>query len=208
MKIDVKNYDGIARDLFTPVYPVIAQQIVSYTGITRGTCLDIGCGSGYLGAALARVTDLFIHFFDQSAEMLTLVDRTIAENNLRARSAVLQGDVSAIGLPDASVDLAVSRGSIFFWEDLPQAFKEIDRLLAPGGYAYIGGGFGSRELKETIERDMASRDKGSRAFSDKVRRNLGPEMRTRFEAGLAAAGIDAFTILQSEDIGLWVVMKK
>jgi ubiquinone/menaquinone biosynthesis C-methylase UbiE len=208
LKIDAKKYNAIARDVFAPVYPVIARQIVSHTGVTSGTCVDIGCGSGYLGAALARITDLFVHFLDQSADMITLVERTIAENGLQARSATLQGDVTDINLADASVNLVASRGSVFFWKDLPRAFKEIYRILAPQGWAYIGGGFGSRELKESIEREMASRGKGSGPFSDKVRRNLGPETRNRFVTALETAGIASYTILQSDDIGLWLVMRK
>ncbi|MBC7343666.1 MAG: methyltransferase domain-containing protein, partial [Clostridia bacterium] len=35
-----------------------------------------------------------------------------------------------------------------FWENLEKAFKEIHRVLAPGGIAYIGGGFGTSELKK------------------------------------------------------------
>ncbi|MFH0730073.1 MAG: class I SAM-dependent methyltransferase [Pseudomonadota bacterium] len=208
MKIDAQKYDNIARGVFAPVYPVIAHQILSRTGVTQGVCLDIGCGGGYLGAALARTTDLFIHFFDSSEEMLTIANRTIAENGLRTRAGTLLGEVSAIALPDASVNLAVSRGSIFFWENLPRAFSEIHRVLAPDGWAYIGGGFGSREIKETIAHEMTSRNQGNDEFSAKIRKNLGMETRARFEAALEMAGIDDFFILHNEDIGLWFVIRK
>jgi len=208
MIIDAPKYDHIARGVFAPVYPVIARQILARTGVTQGVCLDIGCGGGYLGAALARTTDLFIHFLDSSEEMLAIASRTIAENGLRTRAGTLLGEVSAIALPDASVNLAVSRGSIFFWEDLPRAFREIYRVLAPDGWAYIGGGFGSREIKETIEHEMTSRNQGNNEFSAKVRKNLGMETRARFEAALETAGIDDFFILHNEDIGLWFVIRK
>jgi SAM-dependent methyltransferase len=79
MKIDAQKYDHIARGVFAPVYPVIAHQILSRTCVTQGVCLDIGCGGGYLGAALARTTDLFLHFFDSSEEMLAIANRTIRE---------------------------------------------------------------------------------------------------------------------------------
>lgn len=208
MKIDHQNYDDVARTIFAPAYPIIAGQIISKTGVTKGTCLDIGCGGGYLGAALARKTNLFVHFFDQSVEMLEIVKRTISENGLENRSGIIQGDVSAISLPNKSVDLAVSRGSVFFWEDLPAAFKEICRVLSPGGWAYIGGGFGSNALKKCIERKMAGLNKNGGPFSDRVRRNLGPETRIRFERALVSAGIDDFEVLQDDDIGLWLVLRK
>ncbi len=208
MEIDAQKFDRIARGVFAPVYPVIAGQIISRTGVTRGICLDIGCGGGYLGLSLARTTELFVHFFDPSPEMLAIANRTIAESGLQARADTLQGEVSAIPLPDASVNLAVSRGSIFFWEDLPQAFREIHRVLAPDGWAYIGGGFGSRELKESIESEMSSRNQGGDDFCARVRRNLGTETRGRFETALETAGIASYIILHSDDIGLWLIMRK
>lgn len=75
-------------------------------------------------------------------------------------------------------------------------------MLTPGGWAYIGGGFGSRELKESIESEMASRNQGGDDFCDRVRRNLGAETRGRFETALETAGIAAYIILHNEDIGL------
>ncbi|MBI5591732.1 MAG: class I SAM-dependent methyltransferase [Deltaproteobacteria bacterium] len=208
MEIDAQKFDRIARSVFAPVYPVIAGQIIARTGVIRGVCLDIGCGGGYLGAALARTTELFVHFFDPSPEMLAIANRTIAENGLHMRADTMQGEVSSIALPDASVNLVVSRGSIFFWEDLTKAFREIFRVLAPGGWAYIGGGFGSKELKESIESEMTSRNQGGDDFCVKVRQNLGTEMRARFETALETASIASCTILHSEDIGLWLIMRK
>jgi len=77
MNIDAHQFDTIARTVFAPVYPIIADQIISHTGITRGSCLDVGCGSGYLGAAIACKTELSMLFLDQSSEMLKLCARTI-----------------------------------------------------------------------------------------------------------------------------------
>jgi ubiquinone/menaquinone biosynthesis C-methylase UbiE len=208
MKINARSFDTIARAVFAPIYPVIADQIIEYTGIIRGNCLDAGCGSGYLGSALARKTDLHLLFFDQSEEMLALCDRTIHENGLQGRAELLPGDIGAIPLPDGAVDLVISRGSMFFWEDLPLAFGEIHRILAPGGKTYIGGGFGSLELQESIRRQMAERNQGGDQFGKKMRTNLGPEMRIRFEEALSTAGIHDFEILQDTEIGLWIIMYK
>ena len=208
MEIDALKFDRIARTVFAPIYPLIADQIIARTGVTRGVCLDIGCGGGYLGTAIAKVTDLFVHFFDKSADMLTIAARTIAENGLQARAATLQGEASAIALPDESVDLAISRGSVYFWEDMPRAFAEIYRVLAPDGWAYIGGGFGSKRLKEDIERKMTSDAQRGEQFRNRVRRNLGQDTRSQFETALKSAGIDTFSILHSEEMGLWLVMRK
>jgi ubiquinone/menaquinone biosynthesis C-methylase UbiE len=208
MRVSAQQFDQVARTVFAPVYPLIARQIIEHTGITQGICLDVGCGSGYLGAALARISKLYIRFFDLSSEMLEITKRTIVENNLSMRSDILRGDVMAIDLPDESVNLAVSRGSIFFWEELPHALREIYRVIAPNGWAYIGGGFGSKALKKSIEMEMRSRDNGTDHFKNRVRRNLNQETHNRFKAALQTAGIDSGYVLQNEEIGMWVVMRK
>lgn len=208
MRINAKQFDEIARTVFSPTYPVIARQIVEHTGITQGTCLDAGCGSGYLGAALAGITNLHMTFFDASQEMLALAEQTIEENGLRSRAGTLLGDIGSIALPTGSVDLVINRGSIFFWEDVPRAFREIHRILAPGGRTWIGGGFGTAALQESIRLQMAERNKGSNAFGDKMRCNLGPERRAQFETALQAANIAEYRIVHSEEIGLWVDMHK
>jgi len=208
MKINARQFDEIARTLFAPVYPLIADQIILYTGITSGSCLDIGCGPGYLGASLAAKTDLYLLFLDQSEAMLELCERTIDENDLRGRAGLLPGDVGSLALPDGSVDLIISRGSVFFWDDLPQALSEIHRVLAPGGKTFIGGGFGNATVQESIRQQMAERNQGKDQFGDKMRCNLGSEMRARFEAGLQAATIHDFEIVQDEEIGLWIMMHK
>jgi ubiquinone/menaquinone biosynthesis C-methylase UbiE len=141
--MDAKKFDTIARALFARVYPVIANQIKERTGITAGNALDIGAGGGYLSIALARITDLHITLLDKSAEMLSIAAKNIAAGGLQARLKPLRGDVHHIPLPDSSIDLAVSRGSLFFWRDQETAFKEIYRVLSPDGVAYIGGGLGN-----------------------------------------------------------------
>ena len=72
MEINAVEFDRIAREVFAPVYPVLAEQIVNRIGITRGRGLDIGCGGGYLGLALTRITELEMILFDESQDMLNL----------------------------------------------------------------------------------------------------------------------------------------
>ncbi|NLI31794.1 MAG: class I SAM-dependent methyltransferase [Deltaproteobacteria bacterium] len=208
MKIDAQSFDYLACTVFAPVYPVIAGQILEKTRITQGTCLDIGCGGGYLGLALVQATDLLVLFLDESEEMLDLVRRRIAENGLEDRTDTLRGDVTDIGLQDDTVDLAVSRGSVFFWEDCTRAFREIYRVLAPGGMAYIGGGFGSAPLLEAIAQKMKVRNHGSDEWYEKVERNLSPDTRSRFKTALKAAEISYYSIIHNNEEGLWIIIEK
>ena len=208
MKIDAKAFDRIAREIFAPVYPVIARQIIDETLITRGICLDIGSGGGYLGMALADLADLFVRFLDSSPEMLDILRKNIARQGLADQTEIIEGEVGALPLTNGSVNLAVSRGSAFFWRDLPGAFREIYRVLAPGGSAVIGGGFGSAALRADIGLKMDALDQGSGRWRKKVARNLSPETAREFEKALKAAGIPAFEVRRSEETGVWAIFRK
>lgn len=208
MAINAQEFDRIAREVFAPIYPVIAGQILKRTGITRGHALDVGCGSGYLGLALAGQSDLELTLFDQSEDMLTLARNNIADRALDDRVRTLHGDVARIPLPDNSINLAVSRGSVFFWDKPALAFAEIHRVLAPGGRAVIGGGFGSAELKEQISRTMEARDKEPGQWRAKLKRNLSTETAQTYDSALREAGVTDFGIELNEERGFWITIVK
>lgn len=198
-----QRMDRIAKTAFAPVYPVIAEQILDRCGISRGRCLDVGSGPGSLGIALARASDLAVTLLDSSPEMLETAEGNIREAGLSGRLSLLRGDVHAIPLPAGSVDLVVSRGSVFFWEDLARAFSEIYRVLAPGGKTYVGGGFGTAELRDSIAAAMTKENPEWKSFRDK---NLGPDNRARIAGVLADLGHRHRII--NDDSGLWVMMEK
>jgi ubiquinone/menaquinone biosynthesis C-methylase UbiE len=198
-----QRMDRIAKTAFAPVYPVIAEQILDRCGISRGRCLDVGSGPGSLGIALARASDLAVTLLDSSPEMLAVAEGNIREAGLSGRLSLLRGDVHAIPLPAGSVDLVVSRGSVFFWEDLARAFSEIYRVLAPGGKTYVGGGFGTAELRDSIAAAMTKENPEWKSFRDK---NLGPDNRARIAGVLAGLGHRHRII--NDDSGLWVMMEK
>lgn len=204
MAINAKEFDKIAREVFAPIYPVLAEQIINHTGISQGLCLDIGCGSGYLGLALARVSQLEVVLFDESSDMLELAEGYILESALGSRVKTLKGDVHGIPLDSETIQLAVSRGSMFFWNDRVQAFREIYRVLAVGGAAMIGGGFGNADLLREVEAKMLERDP---EWKEKRRQRIGQSKVQDYREELERAGIPSFEILQDES-GLWVVMRR
>jgi ubiquinone/menaquinone biosynthesis C-methylase UbiE len=159
---DPKGFDSIVREVFAPIYPVISQQIISKTGKSDGECLDLGCGTGALGRALASLCDMNVTYYDQSSEMLELSASYANSERLVNRSKFVCGDVHDLSLNDNVMDLVVSRGSIPFWDDLNKAFSEILRVLKNGGHAYIGGGFGNEKLRTEIVEAMNKRDGGWR----------------------------------------------
>jgi len=152
------GFPYIAENIFAPIYPVIAANIVKKSGIEKGICLDLGCGIASLGIAVAEITDMQVYGLDISTEMCRLSKNKAFRHCLSGKVAPVQSDVHLLPLRNNCADLIVSRGSVFFWNDLPVAFKEIARVLAPGGQAWVGGGFGTKELRAQVSEKMVEID--------------------------------------------------
>jgi len=208
MAANAQEFDRIAKEIFAPIYPVIAEQILQRTGVTHGHALDIGCGSGYLGLALAEQSGLELTLFDQSEDMLALARKNIADRGLDDRVGTLRGDVAHIPLPENSTNLAVSRGSVFFWEKPALAFSEIHRVLAPGGRAVIGGGFGNAALKDEVSQKMEARETEPGQWRAWVKNNLSADTVRKFETALHEAKITRFDIDLNEETGFWITLDK
>ncbi|MGE4473198.1 MAG: class I SAM-dependent methyltransferase [Sulfuricurvum sp.] len=200
---DPQSFDHIVKEIFAPIYPVIADQIVRRTEITDGRCLDAGCGTGALGIALANITDLHITFFDQSEEMLDMAFLYAQKNGLDKRFETLCGDIHAVPLFDEEFHLVVSRGSSPFWNDWRKAYSEILRILKPGGMAYIGGGFGNAELRDRIIKTM---NENNPDWRNSFKNRIKPE-REALPGILSSLRPSRFEIIDDES-GFWAVITK
>ncbi len=200
---DVPLYNDMALGVNAPIYAYYARQIVDRTRIVSGRCLDVGCGGGYLGLALARISALDFVFFDQSPEMLACAEENIQRFACAARARTLHGNVRAIPLEEASFDLVVSRGSVPFWDDLHTAFGEIHRILRPGGQAYIGGGLGDPATRSQVEE---RRKQAYPQWREKVSRPPRHDNQ-HYTQALTRAGIHPFTVNRSDE-GLWIRFTK
>lgn len=200
---DPIKFDQIVREIFAPIYPVIAEQIIKKTTCHSGICLDVGCGTGALGRAFGQLTSMELVFFDKSKEMLHLCKKYVYEENLSDRSSFIQGDIHSIPCDDESVDLVISRGSSPFWEDWNKAYSEIFRILKKGGKLYIGGGFGTRKLKDEIVSIMMQNDpEWNNSFKDRVVKE-----RQKLPSILKHLNSESFEII-NDDSGFWVYLIK
>ena len=193
----------IAENIFAPIYPVIAAHIVEQSGIKKGVCLDLGCGIASLGIAVAEITDMQVYGIDFSTEMSRLSKNKVCRHFLSDKVVPVQSDVHMLPFRNSCADLIVSRGSVFFWNNLPVAFKEISRVLAPGGQAWIGGGFGTKELRAQISEKMVEIDPD---WHNSSKERLSPEnLRAMQEAGRQTE-IPCHAV--KDDSGFWVVLSK
>ena len=199
-----EEYNEIAQEIFFPIYPVIANQILEMTGIDHGSCLDAGSGPGHLAIALATLSDLTVYSMDNSRPMNRISRQNIARYRLDQRVIPVLGDVREIPYDDSSMDLVVSRGSFFFWENLSEGFSECMRVLKPGRTAYIGGGFGNARLREEISAQMGERDPSWEEKRKCWYRNCSPHI---VRAALASAGIFEYDLID-DDSGYWVTFTK
>lgn len=197
-------YNELARTIFFPVYPVIAHQILKKADIDTGLCLDVGSGPGYLAIALATLSDLTVFALDNSEPMCRIAGENVAKYRLERRVRTVFGEVNAIPFDTGSMNLVVSRGSFFFWENLPRGFSECMRVLRPGGMAYIGGGFGNARLRDEIIVQMRERDP---EWDDKRRGWYNTCNPHRVRSCLAAAGIFEYDLVE-DDSGYWISFGK
>ena len=150
--MDAREYNqNVMKGYFAEVYPLIAKQIIERTGVSSGVCVDLGSGPGMLGIELARISDLNVTAYDLLEDCVIVAKENISEYELADRMDAVRGMAEDMTyFESGSVDLVASRGSIFFWEDQKKGLNEVSRILKPGGWAYIGGGFGCKELQERI----------------------------------------------------------
>ena len=198
-----EQMDRTAVEIFGPIYPVLAGQIVRRMKITNGRCVEIGSGPGLLGLALARITGLHMILLDAAMPMHMKARKHLSGSGYGHRFSLIRGDVHHIPLNNNSVHLMVSRGSIFFWKHPERAFSEIHRVLLPGGRGYVGGGFGTADLRDHIAQRMAAIQPGWRKFRD---RNMGKDTRQKLLSALQEAKVSHDII--RDDSGFWIIIKK
>ena len=113
------NWEGIA-------------EVVEALRVSAGRrLLDLACGRGGYGLEIAARTGAVLHGVDFSSEAV----RQARENSRRlGRTAEFSvGDMAATGLGAHSVDAVVCVDAIQFADPPDAAFRELHRVLAPGG---------------------------------------------------------------------------
>ncbi|WP_300666967.1 metalloregulator ArsR/SmtB family transcription factor [Desulfoluna sp.] len=93
--------------------------------------VDLGCGGGILTAELARVCDEVVGV-DISGPALS-VARAHAERTGLSNARFIEGDMSALDLPDSCCDVAVLSQTLHHLPDPMVGLKVAARLLKSGG---------------------------------------------------------------------------
>lgn len=94
---------------------------------------DVGCGGGEALRLLARRFPAAgtLRGFDLSP---LAVSRARKTNRRDPRVRVEHADACRLPLADGALDLACAFETVYFWNPLPLALREIFRVLRPGGF--------------------------------------------------------------------------
>ena len=111
--------------------PDLGWLVVALDPAPTDHALDVGTGGGHAALALAPAV-ASVAAIDPTPEMLAVASRIAAERGI-ANVSFTRATAEALPFPDASFDVAISRFSIHHWPQPEPAFREIGRVVRPGG---------------------------------------------------------------------------
>jgi SAM-dependent methyltransferase len=152
------------------------------------TVVDLGCGGGLdvlLAAKKVGPTGRAIGI-DMTPQMLELARRNAAQSGV-ANAEFHQATIDRLPLADASVDCVISNCVINLAPDKQAVFREIARVLRPGGRLAVSDIALRKPLPVEIGENLL-------AYIGCI---AGAISLDEYRAGLAAAGFDAVEIVDS-----------
>ncbi len=154
--------------------------------------LDLGSGGGIdvlLAATRVGPTGM-AYGVDMTTEMLALARRNAAAAGVE-NVRFLEGEIEAIPLADASVDVVISNCVVNLSTEKPRVFAEIARVLRPGGRVGISDVVADDTLSaadRAARGDHAGCIAGALSFGE-------------YAAGLAEAGLAAIELVPTHAVG-------
>lgn len=139
--------DPYPPDALSDWYRRAAEHIVKQAGVTRGYCLDLGCGDGRLAYEVARLTDLQIIGLEPDARKVAQARKLLAAAGLYGvRVTVRQSEVSKPTIEPQSINLIISQQALADGM-LPARPDDLLPLLRPyGGLICMGQPEGASAL--------------------------------------------------------------
>jgi ubiquinone/menaquinone biosynthesis C-methylase UbiE len=123
-------------ELVVPQFEPFANDALNLAGVGEGSrVVDVACGPGTL-ALLAAKRGARVNAIDFAQSMVDAL-RERAEQAGITSIACEQGDGMALPYADATFDAAFSMFGLMFFPDRARGFRELRRVLAPGGRVVV-----------------------------------------------------------------------
>ena len=106
--------------------------------ISPADIAELGCGGGRNTVELLkRYPEAKVTALDHSEIAVRKTGRLNKDAISAGRCRVIQGDVSALPFETESFDLITAFETVYFWQGLEESFREVFRVLRPGGLFLI-----------------------------------------------------------------------
>ncbi|MEX0675344.1 MAG: class I SAM-dependent methyltransferase [Gaiellaceae bacterium] len=127
---DRKAAEAWARELDWGVFGIPEAELRALGDVTGLDVVELGCGTAYVSAQLARLGARPVGV-DPTPAQLETARRMMAETGIEF--PLVEAVAESVPLPDASFDLALSEYGASIWADPYRWIPEAARLLRPGG---------------------------------------------------------------------------
>jgi ubiquinone/menaquinone biosynthesis C-methylase UbiE len=122
---------------FPGLYEYLAEIVKRHVSVCHPLLLDLGAGPGLLSVKLIQlIPEATVVGIDPLPQMLRLAKENVLQSYAHAFEA-LQGTSEKIPLKDDLADGIVSRFSLPYWQQPEVSFREMHRVLRPGGIVVL-----------------------------------------------------------------------
>jgi ubiquinone/menaquinone biosynthesis C-methylase UbiE len=163
------------------------------------TVLEVACGTGVVTRALARALPAACEI-----SATDLNDAMVAHGELVGTSRPVtwrQADVMALPFADGAFDVALCQFGVMFFPDRVAAYKEIRRVLRPGGTFLfnVWNGIEANEFADVVTDAMSARyPEDPPVFLARTPHGHGAP--AEIEADVRAAGFERCVLTQRDDV--------
>ena len=120
-------------------HAALAEWGLQHLAVPEGAAvLDCGCGGGAnIKKLLEKAAQGSVKGIDYS-EVSVEKSRSLNASAISAgRCEIMQANVAQLPFEDNSFDLVTAFETVYFWPELPACFREVGRVLRPGGTFFI-----------------------------------------------------------------------